>query len=92
MSENFEVRNAYELEEIHEICVDWNGWRYLVIFGMHVNGWFVAIPNYNVCTEAGHPEDSVYNSEKLANAMRSASTGCVIANAICKYWKDKKDD
>ena len=92
MNENYAIKQLYELEEIHEICVDWNGWRYFVIFGKHVNGWFVAIPNQIVCMEVGHPEEVIYNSEKLAEAMKSANAGCVIANSIYKCWKEKADD
>lgn len=94
MSENFKIQRKGEVKNVHEFIVDFDGWRYLVIFGKHMNGWFIAIPNHGVCTESGHPEDDLYNSNKVANAMNNAAAGVMIANAILEYWNDweKKDD
>lgn len=94
MSENFKIQRRCEVKNVHEFILDWNGWRYLVIFGKHSNGWFIAIPNHGVCTEAGHPKDDLCNSDKIAKMMNNATVGVVIARAILEYWNDleKKDD
>lgn len=94
MSENFKIQRKGEVKNVHEFIVDFDGWRYFVIFGEHMNGWFIAIPNHGVCTESGHPEDNLYNSNKIAKMMNSATIGVLIAREILEYWNDlgEQDD
>lgn len=54
---------------MREISVDINGVSYLVIYGKHINNWFISILNRNVCTEVGCPEDFAYNVEKLVHVL-----------------------
>ena len=82
---DYKINSTYEVAKTQEFSVDWNGYGFLVIYGKHINGWFIAIPNWNICTEAGEPTDVIYNTEKLAAAFRNASKGQAIAEAIKKY-------
>lgn len=54
---------------IFEDSVSWNGYSFLVIYGKHVNGGFIAIPNWKICCEASSfQDDSFYNKEQLIQA------------------------
>lgn len=83
------VRRMLKAYAREEISIDYNGFNYLVIIGEHINGWFIAIPNWNVCTEAGNPIDSYYNCEKLANALNDVNTGIALADCIAEWWREK---
>ncbi len=51
----------------HSVKINDNS--YLIIFGHHINGGFIAIPNWNICCEASdHYDSSYYNQTKLMNA------------------------
>uniref|UniRef100_A0AAU8B5D3 Phage protein n=1 Tax=Dulem virus 39 TaxID=3145757 RepID=A0AAU8B5D3_9CAUD len=88
----YKIRSTYEVSETHEISVDWNGDNFLVIYGKHINGWFIAIPNWQVCTEAGEPGDVLYNIEKLSAATDIENAICVIARAIKENWESINAD
>lgn len=90
--EKYEIKNNYELSHMEEISVDWNGYNFLVIYGKHINGWFIAIPNWNACTEAGCPEDDFYNTEKLSRVIDIENAPSVIARAIREYWECNSAD
>lgn len=83
-----EIRREYTAYTATELSIDHNGFNYLVIIGQHINGWYIAIPNWNVCTEAGNPVDSFYNREKLANALNDVSAGIELAGCIADWWKN----
>jgi len=82
-----EIRKTYEVSDTYEISVDWNGYNFLIIYGKHKDGWFIAIPNWKVCVEASTPEDDFYNSEKLAKALNKANAGVELAKAIKEHWE-----
>lgn len=85
-----EVKKKYKADAREELSVDYNGFNYLVIIGKHINGWYIAIPNWNVCTEAGNPAiDNYYNREKLVNALYDADTGVALADCIAEWWREK---
>lgn len=62
--------------------IEWNGWRFLVIYGKWKNGWFVAVPNFGVCIECAPPDIVRYNSEKLESKIGIDGAGEIIAKAI----------
>lgn len=84
---DYKIKSTYEVSRIQEISVDWNGYNFLIIYGFHVNGWFIAIPNWDVCTEAGRPTDSFYNVEKLARVIDIPEAPTVMAKAIKEHWE-----
>lgn len=85
------TKRRYEVSQTHEISVDWNGYNFLVIFGNHINGWFIAIPNWNVCIESAHPADVFYNREKLAKALNNIDMAEALADTLSDYWETIKD-
>ena len=82
-----EIQSDYEVSKVHEISVDWNGYNFLIIYGQHVNGWFIAIPNWNICVEATEPSNYWYNVDKLAYAFNNADRGKAIATTIKEHWE-----
>ncbi len=87
-----ELRKTYEVSNNHEISVDWNGYNFLIIYGHHINGWFIAIPNWNVCVEASDPADVLYNSNKLCKKINlidsgASNAGVELAKAIKEHWE-----
>lgn len=88
----YKIKNVYSVLETHEISVDWNGYNFLIIYGRHINGWFIAIPNWQVCTEAGHPSDDFYNTEKLSMVIDVENAPSVIANAVREHWESINAD
>lgn len=69
--------------ELDELSLNFDGLNYLVIYGSHVNGGFIAIPNACICVEAsGDPGDTFYNSEKLQIAGLPKDHADTIAHAI----------
>ena len=64
----------------HDIA--WNGHSFLVIYGKHINGHYIAIPNWGVCCEAGYPQDSFYNTERLSRLDLPEGAAGAIASYI----------
>lgn len=83
----YEIKALYEVSMTKELSLDWNGHNFLVIFGEHINGWFIAIPNWQICTEAGHPTDTFYNTEKLSMVIDIPNAPKAIACALEEYWE-----
>ena len=69
------------LKTLLEHDVSWNGHTFLVIYGSHINGHFIAIPNWGICCEAGHVADVFYNAERLS--AQNLPEGA--AEAIAEY-------
>ena len=62
------LKSKYECEACAELSIDSNGWNFLVIFGKHINGYYIAIPNHNICVEAACAADTFYNEGRLLAA------------------------
>lgn len=84
---DYKIRKEYEVSQTREISVDCGGSNYLVIYGHHVNGGFIAIPNWNISVEAGDPVDVFYNTEKLVEKFSDPEAAEAIAEAVCEHWK-----
>lgn len=51
----------------HDISL--NGYNYLIIYGKHINGCFIAIPNWEISCEAScRSNDVFFNMERLKQA------------------------
>ena len=65
-----------------EHSVEINDNSYFIIFGHHINGGFIAIPDWNICCEASANSDSsYYNRMKLIDAGMDE----IIAKEISEY-------
>lgn len=72
---------------MNEISVDWNGYNFHVVYEKYSNGWFIAIPNWEICIEASEPTDVFYNARKLAKRINVENASSVIAKAIKEHWE-----
>ncbi|MDE6957595.1 MAG: hypothetical protein K2O96_05815 [Lachnospiraceae bacterium] len=86
-NETYKIKSTHEVNKTREISVDWNGFNFLIIYGRHKNGWFIAIPNWNKCTEAGEPEDVAYNATKIALTNIHSEASIYLAQAIKEHWE-----
>ncbi len=64
-----------------EMNINAGGYSFLCIFGEHINGGFLAIPNWNVCVELSDANDFDYNSNSIYNAIVQ----------IAEFCSDEKD-
>lgn len=85
------ITRTYKVSKVHEISVEFDGNYYLAIFGKHINGWFIAIPNWGKSCEAGEPKDTFYNYEKLHEHF-TKKVALAIAEAIGEYWKKTQEE
>lgn len=76
------IKTTYAVSNTYEISVDYQGANYLIIYGKHINGWFIACPNWQFCTEAASPDDVFYNTEKLTRVIGDTKTANAIAGAV----------
>ena len=85
------IENRKEYSEISakEIAIDWNGWSFLIIYGKHINGWFIAVPNWKICVEATDPSTVHYNICKLSEAFNDADKGNVVATTVKEHWEGR---
>lgn len=66
----------------YEADLSLNGNSYHVIFGRHINGWFLCIPNHQIGVELAHPSDRFWNQESLVHAGISVKEAKAIAGAL----------
>ena len=94
------INGIYDVSNVYEISVDIGDFNYLVIYGQHINGWFISILNWNVCTEAAQPECIVYNAERFdcvlqkmlsRNMLKKFDVAYVLAELICRYWESHQE-
>lgn len=90
----FEIVRAYPVGDVREFSIEFDGYSYLVIYGVHVNGGFCAIPGYGIaCELSGNWEDAggiFYNAQRIGKALRNPDAGEAIARAIAEYEKIQK--
>lgn len=55
------IYNSYAME------IDSGGYGFYVCYGQHGHGWYIAIPNFETCVEAGNYDDINYNLERLSS-------------------------
>lgn len=90
---DFEIKKTFKTDNIKEFSVNHNGFNYLVIYGHHINGWFIAIPNWRISAEAGHPDSVLYNTEKLSKSfflLNAPLAPRVIAEAVKEHWETNR--
>lgn len=56
--------------KVKEESISVGGFSFLCIFGEHINGGFLAIPNWNICCELGDANDFAYNTNKIYIALK----------------------
>lgn len=81
------IRAMYDVSNAHEISVDYGDCNYLIIYGKHCNGWFIAMPNWKVSVEAANPNNVFYNTDKLVEALSDKNLALALAKAIQTHWE-----
>lgn len=75
----------------YEFSVDYQGFSYLVIFGKHVNGWFISLPRINVSCESADPLNVDYNRSNLVEKSKlDGDFALFIAEKIKDLWYREK--
>ena len=81
-----------EAQVLFEHSLAIGGLSYLVIYGMHINGGFICIPNWNIGCEAANNEYSIdFNTDKLINAGMKEEDAREIAAYIDNWLLDNKE-
>jgi len=77
------IYNSYAME------IDSGGYGFYVCYGQHGHGWYIAIPNFETCVEAGNYDDINYNLERLSSVSEKAVADNAenIVKAIKEYME-----
>ena len=74
-----------------EHSLDISGFSYLVIFGHHINGGFIALPGWNItCEASAFADNNGYNAQRLATAGLPENVAEFIAEDIDTWIKSRK--
>lgn len=84
---DYKIKNTYKVTQTQEFSFDCDGFNYLVIYGHHINGGFIAVPNRGICTEASDPKAVSYNTEKLNRLFKDPELSRSLAEAISLHWE-----
>ena len=87
------MRDFTDKTKIHfEKQIDCNGYSYTVIFGSHINGGFIAIPNWEIACEASDsPYNVGYNTSKLTAAGLNEAAAEIISQVIDDWLMERTD-
>ena len=73
-----------------ERTINVSGYSYLVIFGTHINGGFICIPNWKISCEASNlPYSKDYNMQHLITAGISNHAAGVISEQIEHFLEEE---
>ena len=81
------IQREFQTENVKEISIDWNGNNYLVIYGTHINGGFLSIPNWGIGGELSSHwiDDVVDNAGRINRFLKSKKASIQIAMAIAEW-------
>lgn len=73
--------NIKELQQIQarEISIDTHGLNFLCVIGTHINGGFVAIPNWSIAAELARGEQE-YNKNQIETALNNSKAAAMWAD------------
>lgn len=84
ITQHFTFTNIYP----HEFMIKIENQNILVIFGRHVNGYFMAFPQLNISCEAAAPSAISKNTVYLTQAGIRSDYAYCISQAIREEWKE----
>ncbi len=64
----YTITAGYSCKAHFEIRVNAEGYSFMVIYGEHINGGFICLPEWGIACEASDAKDEYYNTESLTNA------------------------
>ncbi len=79
---DFKIEGKYQARVLWEQSLAIGNNSYLVIYGEHTNGWFIAIPNWGICIEAAEAADINYNTDRFQGVGLSENHAVALAQAI----------
>ena len=83
--------NLLRMYPCYEFPVDYEGFSYLVIFGKHLDGWFICIPKDNFSCYAADPLDATANRQNLIEQCKlDGDFALLVANMIKELWYHEK--
>lgn len=75
----------------YEFPMEYEGFSYLVIFGKHINGWFISLPMQNISCEASNPLDATCNRSNLIEKGKlDGGFAYLVAELIKELWYREK--
>ena len=78
----YKIGTRFKADVILENNIEVGGSSYLVIYGKHINGYFCAIPNWNISCEMSSHLSVGYNAEKLEACGIDSEAAVAIVKAI----------
>ncbi len=66
----------------YEATLEISGLSYHLLFGRHINGWFICIPNWKIGAELAHPSDFFWNRESILRTGSRKDDALYIAAAL----------
>ena len=69
-----------------ELDIEIDNTRLLVIYGRHINGYFIALPGLSLSCEALSPEEIKKNTIYLTQTGIRSDYATAICESICEYW------
>lgn len=79
------VYKEYEVSNVREISISYNGNQYLLIYGKHINGGFFSIPNWRAGGELSDYNDDIFwNTESLIRSLKDKKAARAIAEVIAE--------
>lgn len=74
-----------DINNVHHISVDYNGYSYNVIFERYINGGFCSIPNLEVGCELSSFTDIFWNIKSLGKVLKCKRVAKIIAMVIAEF-------
>ena len=77
-----------DVTEAKEFFIEMGEYRYLIMFGLHKNGYFCAMPNRNSICDIGAPDEVEYNKRNIfMECGVKPDVATTIAEAIREVWE-----
>ncbi|MBO5623682.1 MAG: hypothetical protein J5959_18870 [Butyrivibrio sp.] len=86
---NYKILQHYTItDNTLELKLQIEDQKILVIFGRHINGYYIALPNVSISCEALGPEEVKRNTFYLSQAGLRSDYAQAICTAIFEYKKE----
>lgn len=88
---NFKILQHYTItDNTIELKLQIEDKRILVIYGRHINGYYIALPNLFISCEALGPEEVKRNTIYLSQAGLRSDYAEAICTAILNYERERQ--
>lgn len=88
----YETSYSHTCGVYFEHSISCYGYSYLVIFGYHINGAYICVPNWSIgCEASDHLYSIGYNQAKLENAGLKPGAALAIATYIDRWLLENQE-